>query len=586
MIIVSYRSIEKQKKLLVNRSWQWAYLGTDMKKKGRMSKALGEAQRFGFARELQQIIKENRQSYIDRLGIIGQKQKEILYWWATRIASKSPYQSDLFLNCCYLELLKKWYIDGREKLIVIVENPSLVRAASAELDTHINMVLHSKDGLYKRLDDILWRLGGTLFFVIKALCWWGFNLFYRIRYRSKNCELRNHNYDVMIYSWIENRSFDRKKGTFTDHYFGPLAEIYRQKGFYVARVAPAIINRNFVSRLYKAGEDFILLSSFLRLYDILRVLLSTSMLDNYKSLFKKKYDGFAVLYNSELAHESYICRWSLLCYYINRQFWRHYTLKINKTFIYPFENQPWEKMLLLSLQELKRSFSIVGYQHSTMPEFLLNYYIGKDEDKFMPLPDILVANGSYHLKVLKSLGYPCTIKNGGSLRYSNKARPVKKDKISLFLEKEKNVLVLLGPIKIYTFELIVYILKIASEIDKKFLLKPHPDLPASHIKKWIKCLPSNVMFVDGPLELYFDQVAYVIHIGTTAALECFQQNMKIFKYLPEIIDLDPLSETEIPQDIITWEEIPSFKPSNKEVIIKADFISEPIKEETWFELVF
>lgn len=581
MIIASFRSVTNAKTLPIDRTWKWAFLGTDRQKRLRLTHILGEAQRFPYAKDLHQVMDECRQEFLDRLGEIGRVQSSPLHWWATRIASKSSYQSDLFLKFCFFKLIIRWDHASSHDFLVIVEDLSILQAVSLKLGANAKLMMDPQDSLHERISGGFWKFAG-LGFAVKLTYLWALNVYYRLRHRRRWRSLIDNSYDVMIYSWVEDRSFANGNKKFIDHYLGRLAELYGEKGFSVARVTPVTLPGNLLPRIYLTQENIIPLSAFIKLRDILRLTISKPM----KSInFGDDKHWFAILCRGERGRESYVSRWYLLNHQVFKRFWNSYISKLKYAFIYPFENQPWEKMLLMTLREMKHSFSTVGYQHSTMPRFLLNYHLGKREHEFMPFPDLLISNGTFHENLMNSLGYPCKVKNGGSLRYSVERHSVIPRRNSLAF-KEKNVLVLLGPTKLHALELVDYIIRIAPRVTKNFLLKAHPDLPASRLNKWLGPLPVNLSFVEGPLEPYLGQAAYAIHMGTTSALECFRGGMQIFKYLPEVIDIDPLYETKIAQMTLTWNLIPSFEPRrHQRPSSDTEFFMEPMIEDTWMDLM-
>ena len=91
---------------------------------------------------------------------------------------------------------------------------------------------------------------------------------------------------------------------------------------------------------------------------------------------------------------------------------------------------------------------------------------------------------------------------------------------------------------VYSLDLIYYLLR-CSIHDREILLKPHPDLPAQLIRKYIKRrLPDNFIFASGTMDEWMSQVGWAIHVGTTAAIECMMQGITVFKYLPERKDFE------------------------------------------------
>jgi hypothetical protein len=582
MIIATFRARSRARKLSTDRTRKWAFLGTDRQKRLRLTRLFGEAQRFSYAQELHRVMEECRQEFLDRLATIGKSQTSPLYWWATCLASKSPYLSDLFLNFCYFKLLQRWSRTSALNLMVIVDNPAILRALALEPEGDLTLLRATLESLYEWISRVIWK-SAALVFAAKMTHWWTLNAYCRLLYKRRWRALQNHTYDVMVYSWIEDRSFADGNARFVDHYLGKLAEFYREKGFSVARVTPVTLPNHLLSKLYRNAEAIIPVSAFITLRDILRITISEPLA---AISFGPDNHWFAVLCDGERGRESYASRWYLLYHQAYQRFFNSFVSKLRHAFIYPFENQPWEKMLLLSLRKPRPAFSVIGYQHSTIPQFLLNYHLGKDESEFMPFPDLLVANGALHENFMKSLGYPCEIENGGSLRYRAEKHSANINMDLAPSEKEKKVLVLLGPTKLYALELVDYIIKIAPQSNKQFLLKTHPDLPASRLERWIGPLPPGVSFIEGPLEKYLGQAAYAIHMGTTAALECFRRGMKIIKYLPELIDLDPLDGSKFPQEILTWNLIPAFESEQPQMLpVDKEFFMEPVSENTWVNLV-
>jgi hypothetical protein len=223
-------------------------------------------------------------------------------------------------------------------------------------------------------------------------------------------------------------------------------------------------------------------------------------------------------------------------YYLNYFVYRHFfqCIKITtpKLFIYPFENQPWEKIMLLALKTTGFSIKTVAYQHSSIPDLLLTYDLGKDEIETSPLPSTILASSFHNMRRLADAGFP-SVYMGGSLRYQ------KRDYV---VHQGSPAILLLSPIDIdHTLALISYGIKKLSKQSILVLIKLHPDISKKKVLRYFKKFPSMMNFLEGDLVdavHYFDTV---VHTGTTAAAECLGMGKKVYKLKSELLDIDPVS---------------------------------------------
>ena len=198
---------------------------------------------------------------------------------------------------------------------------------------------------------------------------------------------------------------------------------------------------------------------------------------------------------------------------------------------------------------------------------------------------MIISNGRHWEAILKKSGFTCHIKNGGSLRYTKLADSNQKKQFEAIPGRENHVLVLLSSSLGYSLDLLFYLIRYSLS-EKTFLLRPHPDLPEKIIRKHIPSFPDHFSFNSEPFEEVMPRVAYCIHIGTTAAIECMMVGIKVMKYLPERIDMDPLLGLDIDQEIISDGDSLVF--GNKvslNVPLNEGLIAEPVNEETWKNVV-
>lgn len=250
---------------------------------------------------------------------------------------------------------------------------------------------------------------------------------------------------------------------------------------------------------------------------------------------------------------------------------------------YPFENQPWDKMMAVAKTESSRRFKMVACHNMGVPHFYMNFFLGKDEAHIHPQPDIIVANGTKWKNILDGAGFSCAVRNGGSIRFQIHST---KDEESTFCayERKKNVLVLLSTSLNYSLDLLFYLIR-AADPQKTFFIKTHPDTPEKIIRKYIKYFPQNFSFVGGTMEEWMGKVDWAIHVGTTAAIECMMKGISVIKFLPERIDLDPILGLEIDQQVVTDGVRNIFQANGNPNRLDGSLIAEPFNEKIWNDIL-
>jgi surface carbohydrate biosynthesis protein (TIGR04326 family) len=388
--------------------------------------------------------------------------------------------------------------------------------------------------------------------------------------------------DVFTCTWIEERSF--KDGQFQDPYLGNLNAFYEREGLRTKTLTLPLFPRVLLKRVFQ--EDSIIptiyfsrfadiFHSFYRTFAVnpTRMVNSTNGLD-LASLFDDAYTaGKDVVFQSTLNYHCFL------------RFFKQPGLSFS-ALIYPFENQPWDKVMIKAMRDSGRTFKVVGYQHSTISPLLLNYFLGTGEEKIVSLPDAIIANGKHWTLVLKDGKYSCPIENGGSLRFSPSVRKadITTDADNARHKNGDNVLVLLSASLWYSLDLLYFLLS-SAKTNKTYLIKPHPDISERIIRKNIPHFPDNFIFIEGSMDECMAKAGWAVHIGTTAAFECMMKGLTVFKYLPERIDLDPLLGLDIEQRTVTDHDELDFSHKAQTGEVDNSLIAEPFNEDVWKEIL-
>jgi len=560
--------------------WQWSFMGTDPCLRETIVTNFGDKNRHCYGRELQDISVKQKSVFLNWIALTGEKQKNNV-WWATRMAYKNPLKSDFFLNSCFLVLIRKWIQSGVKKRIVITENPWLLRACLENFKDKKVYIIADRNFYAKKLLIRQIASYAKVFMYLFGGFWlWTANKFLSFRYRNDFSELLKKKFDVLICTWVEGRSFNGSNNAFSDPYLGSLNGFMLKKQYDTVVLSLPFLRLNLLKKSY-LSKKVIPGIYFANLTDIIGSCTKINPVRGSDHI--PLFDGLNIkaIFDFERIYE----RWLVIHAYLHYRIVKNIFLKKRldcKFVVYPFENQPWDKMMITGARESKSDCKFIACHNITVPMFFLNFFLGDKEDKIHPQPDTIVANGQYWEKTLKDAGFSCLIVNGGSLRYSPVAQTTQMAKKEV--HASRNVLVLLSNSLDYTLDLLFYILRV-NEKDKNYLLKPHPDTPEKTIRKYIPEFPKNFRFIGGAMDQWMKEAEWAIHIGTTAAIECMMNGIEVIKYVPERIDLDPLLGTDIQQLEVTDKDKFDFGQKTDFPYPDSNIIAEPFNEEAWNKIL-
>jgi len=536
------RDLGKTSRNLGNFTFRWIYLGQDIKHKQAITQVLGEENRYILGNLLQEIAHQEKQPFLDFLAELGRQQKNKLRWWASYITYRSHLASDFFLHWCYTSLLDKVVSivlqDDKQQLIVLVEDQWLYRHLWKRYkENRDKFFFPSSKHTYVPI----------LKLTIKGLLARG-HLFLKVLFRMleferidsvqklKNVErMRKH---VYIYSWILNSSF-QPDGTFTDVYFGRLPDILTKANYKIAYIVPPFMTKLIRKKLTNnSSYEFTSLDQYIRVSDLIKGIISVFQLS-----YNEKSQRLSTLLKRQVMYEFSSLPVAMLYYFALKR-WLQEINHANIAIIYPFENQPWEKMLCIAATEIDRSIKLIAYQHSTIATMSLSYFLGNGESKDMPLPHIIFANGDYSLKQLRSTHTEKTkLLNGGAFRYEhfhkadNKAFSIK--------NAIKTILVAMPSSRVLTHELLVTILEnfgdFMEEKGIRIAIKFHPTVSRDSLGIEFSNFPSHIYEADRPMENLLREVNLVVYTSSSAGLEAFLSGIPVIRYYSEtILDIDPL----------------------------------------------
>lgn len=537
---------------------EWCYLGTDDSKRKQAEKIFSFDTHVSLAEELTRMAYEIKQPFLDWITAIGFRQQNALTWWSSRIASKSPLQTDFFLLVCYAQLVRAWLNrePGASLRVLIIEDPWLLWVLRRHLagDERVRFLCNGRVRLLK--DAMYWLMRAPLSLAY-TLRWalWSMLLGRLVLSNDGGRAWDKDRRAVLIYSWIENRYFSIP-GKFQDPYTGRLEAILSRHGECVKRVTPVRISTRVLRGLKDRASSFIVTPRYLRLRDIASVLGRWFTINDLHRLSRFQGCDYAPLLYRELLQE-----WggsAFACYQLSYRAMSRLAQRCGsavKLLIYPFENQPWEKLLCLAWRAHAPHVKLIGYQHSWVPSLLLPYSLGAREEEILPLPHVIVTNSEFNRQALSAGGYPLEkLLNGGAFRHEYMSSPTNgtSDRSS-HVDGARTatppvVLVTLPCSQSHSDSLFSNLLeefqeplRIGQQQERvQFIVKCHPQLPASmfyHGRR--RDLPPWITFSQQPMSDMLPQADLLVYAGPTSSWwEAALSGVPVLKYQAGFLDID------------------------------------------------
>jgi surface carbohydrate biosynthesis protein (TIGR04326 family) len=325
---------------------------------------------------------------------------------------------------------------------------------------------------------------------------------------------------------MDKRSFS-SIDSYSDVYFGNLGHLLEMNNkdfFYIFNIltpteVPHILkNLSKVKIPWKLFEDFLEFSDIIRAFYMARRRKKEEKIDTF-------FSGREVsdLLNAGYIEDRYSVRTELSClsYFAARNMTRQFSVK---SFVYPFENHIWEKMVLIGLREDSPQTNIVGYAHSTVNLMYLPYSVSVNEKKLLPLPDIILVNGQRAKKTLVESGFD-----------ENKITVIGAMRYGLFtsdefpkLENNKTVLVILSADINTSLEMIQKSVQAFGKMDSvRILIKPHPAVYSRIFQQYIKKFPSFFAITSASLADLKRTINLAVYSNSTAAVEVATQKIPL-----------------------------------------------------------
>ncbi len=502
------------------------YLGFDFKSKEKLVK-------MGFdvidTREIiTDIAHKIKYRFIDYITETGKTQSNEVRWWASRIASKSNLQTDFFSILCLLFAFRKISDDKISTTVVIddfrvfflIKENFIVNYRKRSLFLAKTALL--KDKNYLIIKSVTIRL---LFFFQKYIV----NQKTKVHFNQYSGE------NIYLYSWVEDRSFNEKTKIYKDPYFPDIGK-YNKRGnlilFCPYYVSPKLLKR-FSSDVKLDG-----LSNYSTMWKVVK-----SIFYFFRPSRIKKFSSFNlnVLWQFEGLTEN--TKMQYISNVHDYFCWREFFQKNKGKIVYPYENQPWEKVMILANN--RKRVKLIGVIHTTIHKILLPFHTTNSELTYMPVPDVLITNSRETFSVYHNTYHPIGVDvfNGGSLRFNNKSN------LKVKSSKDPVIGIMLSCILSQTLEQLSDIEKNAVD-GFQYLIKPHPDL-----KIEIPFTIENIKVYSGGVSAFYNKVDAIVYCSSTSGMEAYALGLPVFRIRTQFLDLETGEDSFVPVIISSVKEI-------------------------------
>lgn len=386
------------------------------------------------------------------------KANQSLLWWALNFTNKNPISTPLcdevFQVLSIVHLIQNKSI---ENLLVITDDIHVVKQFLHYADRHNVRVVNGLP-IKANTKEIVMKytpVGVVYAFLRMLFCTICAKVFSpRTIYEKKK-------YSV-LFSILSSKSFD-KNGRYFDVYFGKFLDYLREiKRDFISivivrpseyvKLLKKIWSRSFCHSgrgSYYCGQGNLYIfpvEYFLTFKDLLTCLWHGlvkyfSPIQMSGSVLIDDVDfSYLVKKNIRKDYQMPFFFDNLRIYYFIKSLTKRISLD---KFFYPFENRPFEKMIILALRDTS-NVDIIGYQHASISLRHTNFLLAEGESEFTPLPDSIITMGEETKNILERYGrFPMSLlKTGCALRqisFRGELKP-KKDRIkNIFVALATNI---------------------------------------------------------------------------------------------------------------------------------------------------
>ena len=489
-----------------------------------------------------------KNEYINFIGRLN-KYYNSIYWWANTVSYKGTFASDLctdiFNYYCLVSLIKR---RGSNYIILskgLVLNAYIEKYCSAN---GIEITIFGSRKKKNALSHVKKWIGSSLYFLLDG---W-FRKSFAFIYFNKNVnKLKKDKHYYVIRSWIDRRSF-AENNRYGDIYFGRLPDYLKERQKEYIVLAGILTGYKKIFKELKKLKQYVIVPQeyFVGYIDYLKVIISNAI-NRPKILKPALFCGLEVTDLLKAAlDKDYECgevNKNLIYYYYVKGVLKKIKIGV---FAFPFENHSWEKMSMFAVRKYSPSTKVLGYVHSTLRPYLLNYFYSKDEEDVMPFADKIVTTGKEPKILLQENGNyknKIEVSEGCALRYEYIFK-----KNDILWDKKGKILVTLSMDISCAVKLLKFLYDALADKNKyEIVLRAHPFTPLDMITRLSNIRLSSNFQVSKNKNFNEDlkNTALLIYTNATTGVEALTLGIPVvYVDLKPPLNMDPLFKL----DFLKW----------------------------------
>jgi hypothetical protein len=185
----------------------------------------------------------------------------------------------------------------------------------------------------------------------------------------------------------------------------------------------------------------------------------------------------------------------------------------NATIIYPFENQPWERSLLLAVKKQTKNIKLMAYQFFPIPSNFLIYKFSAKVLANKQIPDKILTSDVFSNIAIQNQGLQTL--ELGSVRYSGLlSKPLaqsnnKKILCCLFLDRNEAI------------SMTMKIVELSKMLEAEFIINYHPQLAKDAVMqlKAMIARQHNIHLTDKPVDTLLNDILLLIYNSSSVCFE-------------------------------------------------------------------
>jgi hypothetical protein len=508
------------------------------------------------SRDLQEAVLND---YIEVIGKMAQWNGHDLHWWATHIASKNRFASplpallDVLIRC--LNAIEEITENGRP--LIILGAPWPVVRALEHSANRLNWSLHIISWPWSRLLKRFLGQAKAWGSLTKELLTSIFQILEVRRYFGQIKQKAQEKKPVyLIKSFVYPNAFS-EKDLYRDPFFGNLPLFLSQHLDKISDILTVTVGFEKRSDCYKRMRELkdkhvVPLLILLHWWDAMMgfvQILRCRIYNTFRVAEKVTLMEFDIsgLLRELLASGGWrISLFQYLHFKAASRIAKYYNIL---ACVMTYEGNPWERMFIKGLQNVKPEIFIIGYQHAVIPQSAANMFLSTKELDHIPSPSLLLTTGNVPVNILNKystfkkgfIQAACALRFDYLFKYEHLPRRKPQDFLSILvvLEGVRDVL-----------SLVEYVFDYASRLlNVRFRIRAHPVLP---FEKLLEYLGKNVRQVNCDISrgvTVLEDIAncdVVLYWGTTVALEALMMGRPVIHFdRGDVLSYDPLFDLEI-----------------------------------------